>query len=282
MLNDKDNFVSVECIICNKISNNIFLDVQVHRNIYTICKCNCGFIYLNPRITENKIQKHYNQGYLPFGQNKYNFIYKIFQLITFKWKKNIIDNLKITDKKILDVGSGNGSFIHYLVKNKYNADSYDEYYDYNKKNYKEYLKDKSTNYNVISFFHSLEHMYNINSILTLSKQALDENGYFIFALPNHNAIDRKIFNKNWIAYDIPRHLYHFNTNTLKKYLINNNIIIVKSYSMIQDTFFNVFLSLKKINIFLIIFYPIVLIYCLLLIMINKDHSSSLLFICKIK
>ena len=89
-------------------------------------------------------------------------------------------------------------------------------------NYKEYLKDKSTNYNVISFFHSLEHMYNINSILTLSKQALDENGYFIFALPNHNAIDRKIFNKNWIAYDIPRHLYHFNTNTLKKYLINNN------------------------------------------------------------
>ena len=100
----------------------------------------------------------------------------------------------------------------------------------------------------------------------------------LFACPNIDAIDRKVLKDKWIAYDTPRHLYHFSVKSLNKLLTTYNIDIINIYRMPQDTVFNIVMSLKHRYLYKII----LIIYCLFLSFLFKDKSSSFLYICKLK
>ena len=97
------------------------------------------------------------------------------------------------------------------------------------------------------------------------------------AIPNHNAIEREYFNEHWIAYDAPRHLYHFNYSTVKLFLEKNNIKVVKVYRMYLDTIYNILYSKSSYNFFYKIF---IIIKSIFKIFINKEVSSSMLIVCK--
>ena len=47
-------------------------------------------------------------------------------------------------------------------------------------------------------------------------QYLDINGILIIAVPNFNAPEKFYFEDDWAAYDLPRHLYHFDSESLEK------------------------------------------------------------------
>ena len=64
---------NTNCIICNKINNELFSTFIIDKNKYTLVRCiDCNFVYLNPRIEEKNISQFYNDNYQPF-QKKYNF-----------------------------------------------------------------------------------------------------------------------------------------------------------------------------------------------------------------
>ena len=69
--------------------------------------------------------------------------------------------------------------------------------------------------NIISMWHSLEHIHDIEGIFNLIDAKLTADGTLIIAVPNINAYERKFFKSSWIAYDSPRHLYHFNPDSIK-------------------------------------------------------------------
>ena len=100
---------------------------------------------------------------------------------------------------------------------------------------------------------------------------MKDNGLLYIAIPNHDAYERAYFNDSWIAYDIPRHLYHFNQKTATKLLNLHGFSVMKTYSMIQDTFFNILLS-KNLNVFKKMY---VLLKSIIVISFNKKKSSSL-------
>ena len=49
-----------------------------------------------------------------------------------------------------------------------------------------------------------------------------DDGYFVLAVPNHCAVERKFYKEEWAPYDAPRHLYHFDSVSLQKILELNN------------------------------------------------------------
>ena len=54
---------SVSCIICGSDNNSIYKKIKDKLNplfVFNIVKCNCGFIYLNPRPDSNEISKYYD------------------------------------------------------------------------------------------------------------------------------------------------------------------------------------------------------------------------------
>ena len=269
---------SIHCIICN--SNNTsdykkFKDVHDDNGSFTLVKCECGLIFLNPRPNQKEISKYYNESYLPYNKKKTLFIkfYNFIQKITFFWKWRILKKNSCTFTNVLDIGGGAGSFCDYLENKNIQSVNYDPYF--NKTDNNDVSLDK---YDVITLWHSLEHIHDIKEVFFYIDSKLKNNGFLYIAIPNHSAYERSYFGNSWIAYDIPRHLYHFNQETATKLLGLYGFSVVKTYSMIQDTFFNILLS-KNLNIFKKIY---ILLKSLIVISFNRKKSSSLLYVCKRK
>ena len=58
---------SINCIICNSDKNILYKSFIVKQNDtdkkFTLVKCVCNFIYLNPRPDEIEISKYYDNNY---------------------------------------------------------------------------------------------------------------------------------------------------------------------------------------------------------------------------
>ena len=80
------------------------------------------------------------------------------------------------------------------------------------------LKLVKKKYNTITLWHVLEHIYDLNNFFEELNHLLTNNGKIFLAVPNFNSFEKKYFNEDWAAYDLPRHLYHFNHKTLDRLL----------------------------------------------------------------
>lgn len=274
--------VDCSCIICDSIEHTFYKEFLDKRNKkkYTLVKCKCDFIYLNPRLPESEIVDYYNvPNYLPHSNTKNfsNKLYKVCQQLTFKWKYRLIRSYKRKINKLLDIGGGQGEFVYFMNKKCISAYNYEPYSNLNSKYI---IKDLNNNlrFDIITLWHSLEHVYDIKSLFDIINNILDDKGYLVIAIPNHNAYERKkYFKKEWVAYDLPRHLYHFNDNTFNKLVKKYGYKIIESHTMFQDTLFNIILSFKGYNLIKLIY---IIFTSFVAIMFNKKVSSSMVYICK--
>lgn len=111
------------------------------------------------------------------------------------------------------------------------------------------FKDKQ--FNVITLWHVLEHVHDLESTLHHFNRILIEKGNLIIAVPNRESWDAKYYSEFWAAYDVPRHLYHFSIKNIEQLALKNNFKIKRIKPMLFDPFYIDMLSEKyksqKIN-----------------------------------
>ena len=136
-------------------------------------------------------------------------------------------------------------------------------------------------FDIITLWHSLEHIHNIQDLFMHINRLLSSDGQLIIAVPNIQASDRKIFGNKWVAFDAPRHLYHFHSDSLKRLCEKYNFQILRKYSLFQDTPYNILLSISKKSILQVLRAILALLFSFIhIITRGPDYSSSFLFICK--
>tara|TARA_B100001029_G_C15026919_1_gene434247 strand:+ start:120 stop:986 length:867 start_codon:yes stop_codon:yes gene_type:complete len=283
---------TIYCTICNDNKFDPFIKINDNLKIYknfSIIKCKCDFVYLNPRPNSEDIKQYYClENYMPHNKkNKTIFfnIYKLVQYFTVRWKSKKI-NYK-NGQRLLDIGGGDGVFAKYISGKGLNVTLQDAYYDKNNinKNYI-YANDldeivSKNKFDFITLWHSLEHIHDLDKLFFNINRLLLNEGELIIAVPNLNAPERKFYNKDWAAYDAPRHLYHFNFTTLEKICNKYKFKVIRKYCLYQDTPYNILLSISRknfINIFKAFF---IFVYSMLItLLFGPNYSSSILIICK--
>ena len=111
---------SINCIICGSSSYTqleiVHDRLEKNSSKFTIVKCDCEFVYLNPRPSRNKIKKYYNyKNYIPHNTKiKIKNLYTFFQKLIFLWKKYII-NKYIKRGRLLDIGCGVSTFGEFMI-----------------------------------------------------------------------------------------------------------------------------------------------------------------------
>ena len=278
----------VNCIVCNSKDNfhliESVLDRFSNKKHYNILRCDCGMVMLNPRPDKREILNHYAyENYHPHnkGNGIIDILYRIAQILNNKSKLKIIKKY-FKKGKTLDFGGGDGQFSHFMIKNNWEAIYYEPHLEVKKGNHIDdidCLKDKS--FDVVTMFHSIEHIHDVNKSVDEVYNLLNKNGVLILSFPNYNAYERKFFNKGWIAYDAPRHLYHFTVNSMTQFLEDRKFKIITTKPIYLDAIYNIIMSSN--NFYEKVFkMPFQIFFTLLNIFIDKNKSSSLLLVCQKK
>ena len=97
---------------------------------------------------------------------------------------------------------------------------------------------------VITMWHVLEHVPELNQRLEEIRKILKQNAYLIIAVPNCNSFDASYYKEYWAGYDVPRHLWHFTPETITNLLSHYSFLHVETKPMYFDAYYVAMLSEK--------------------------------------
>ena len=69
-------------------------------------------------------------------------------------------------------------------------------------------------FDAVLFNHSLEHVYDPISTMQEVRRILKPGGLVYIIIPNAGSFEARVFGKWWVGWDVPRHLFHFNKQTV--------------------------------------------------------------------
>jgi 2-polyprenyl-3-methyl-5-hydroxy-6-metoxy-1,4-benzoquinol methylase len=256
-----------KCPICDSTNFSHFLDAKDHtvsNKSFSILQCDdCNFKFTSPRPKEKDCGYYYqSEDYISHSNAKKGFINQLYQLarnITLKQKYGLIKK-QISGKRLLDYGCGTGEFLNYCQKkglsvsgvepSKNASEQAKKNYNLTVNNLPYFYENDTDKYDCITLWHVLEHVYDLNKALASFKERLNENGTLIIALPNPDSFDATFYKKYWAAYDVPRHIWHFNQKTITKLTEKQGFKLKTIRPMLFDSFYISLLSEKyKKNVF---------------------------------
>ncbi|WP_321826066.1 class I SAM-dependent methyltransferase [Maribacter dokdonensis] len=205
-------------------------------------------------IPENISNYYDSDNYISHTDEAKTLLEKVYQTvkkIALKRKLALINKYANTSKTILDIGCGTGEFLITAKKNKWNTvgvEINDEARNKSsKKNittYKLIEEVKSSQFNIITLWHVLEHLKDLNGTITKISSLLDTDGTLIIAVPNYKSYDANYYKEYWAAYDTPRHLWHFSQKSISTIFENHNLKVVRTLPMYFDSYYVSLLSEK--------------------------------------
>jgi 2-polyprenyl-3-methyl-5-hydroxy-6-metoxy-1,4-benzoquinol methylase len=245
------------CPICNPSSFTPFLSAKDHTTTgeqFEIVKCvQCGFTLTNPRPSINSIGKYYqSEKYISHtGGHKSLFdkVYVFARTITLGWKFKLITKYKSTGS-VLDYGCGTGEFLHYLKSHGWAINGVEPSEGARSKAidllqnpiHTSIEKIEGSQFDVITLWHVLEHVHDLNEKLSSIKSLLKQDGIIFIAVPNHESPDAQKYGAYWAGYDVPRHLWHFSKDSMKKLFDKTGFELVSIHPMKLDAYYVSLLS----------------------------------------
>lgn len=76
------------------------------------------------------------------------------------------------------------------------------------------LRMSSASFDLITLWHVLEHLEDPKRVLEESRRLLKADGKIIVAVPNIESWQARLFGRDWLHLDVPRHRWHFSARTL--------------------------------------------------------------------
>ncbi|NIM90466.1 MAG: methyltransferase domain-containing protein [Candidatus Aminicenantes bacterium] len=229
----------VNCSLCGLNRTQI---IQEAEEPFKVVKCrNCGLVYTNPQPERGLIEEHYQEEYYR------EWMEKQMEKRIPMWKKRLKEITQYKNKgHLLDVGCGIGTFLK-LAKEEGFGISGTEISEYASRYVKENLRIDvlrgdieeldfpPESFDVLTMWHTLEHLPNPKAALKEINRILKREGLLVIATPNlNNFITRVLYflakgKKLKLFSDRAKelHLYHFSIHTLASMLKETGFRIIK-------------------------------------------------------
>lgn len=247
------------CPVCGHSDHGLFMEVKDHmitKEVFNIVSCNkCGFHFTNPIPTKSEIGTYYkSEEYVSHSSNNKGFVnvlYNKVRKITLKQKVRWVKR-ETSSNQLLDIGCGTGHFLSEAHENGFNGTGLEP--DSDARSFAKCengvqafplddlysLKDNSVD--AITMWHVLEHVYDLKKDVLEYRRILKRDGVLFVAVPNMGSYDAKHYKEYWAAYDVPRHLYHFQKGDIDKFFCCNGFVLQKVIPMKFDSFYVSMLS----------------------------------------
>ncbi|MEQ1584233.1 MAG: class I SAM-dependent methyltransferase [Cyclobacteriaceae bacterium] len=228
-------------------------DYTVTQGDFSLQQCEqCHFVATSPRPDQNSIALYYQSdkyiSHTSSGKNVIDRIYLLARNYTLRSKYKLIKKYKALGS-VLDYGCGTGAFLHYIQKRNWQIAGVEPSEAAAKKAHEltrteiyHDLKQINDKFDVITLWHVLEHVHDLNEKLIEIKDHLEKDGILLVAVPNYKSQDAQKYGAFWAGFDVPRHLWHFSNSTMKTLLEKNGFRLINTMPMKLDSYYVSLLS----------------------------------------
>lgn len=208
-----------------------------------------------PMPSQTAIWSYYpEQNYLSHKDKANTFFESVYLTIkksSLKRKFSIASFLHPEPSKLLDFGAGNGDFARFASDKGWKSYVYEP-----SREAQQTINSKSLCvisdlalvddcfFDVITLWHSLEHVYDLESCILDLKRMLKPDGTIIVAVPNFKSFDAGYYGKFWAAFDVPRHIWHFSSKAIDHIFEAFGMKIIGIKPLYFDSFYVSMLSEK--------------------------------------
>ncbi len=211
-------------------------------------------MWMTSPVPEN-LEKYYrSEDYLSHSDRSRTLFEKLYQNIKFiriKRKLRLLKKMAGETGKLLDVGTGTGTFIKAAREEGWTAFGVEPNPVARKialekglEVTKELNEVSANGYDVITLWHVLEHLPNLEESVSRINSLLKPSGILVLALPNFKSWDAKHYGPYWAGYDVPRHLWHFSKPAVIALFGQNGFKMEEIRPMRMDAFYISLLSEK--------------------------------------
>ncbi|MCV9929674.1 class I SAM-dependent methyltransferase [Flavobacterium sp. LS1R49] len=209
----------------------------------------------SPQPNENNLGKYYeSEDYISHTDNKRSLFEKAYHIvknIALKNKLDLINSQNPQKGRILDIGAGTGDFLLTAKENGWETVGV-EPSDRAKSiaikkgiSFVEKISNLENNsFDVITMWHVLEHVPNLEFQIQELKRLLKPTGTLIVAVPNFKSFDANHYKEFWAAYDVPIHFWHFSKKAIQSLFGKVDMRLEKILPMKFDSFYVSLLSEK--------------------------------------
>ena len=261
---------NIHCPACQKNSFSPVFPVKdfiVSNDVFEIIECgNCQIRLTYPFPQKSTLDNYYeSENYMPHSETSAGitgFLYRLVQKFMVTRKQKLVEKVSNSSSgKLLDVGCGTGEFLNEMRRGGWEIDGIDQSEHARRIAQKRHgiTSQPPTQlhlyqegeFDVITFWHVLEHLTSLTETLQLVYRALKTGGTLLIAAPNYKSFDGDYYQMFWAAYDVPRHLYHFSYDSVAALLEQAGLSISHIRRLPFDSFYISMLSetYKQGNIF---------------------------------
>lgn len=219
-----------KCPLCkSEKASRIFEAADRNQNLggsFILAKCgDCGLYRIDPLPDLETLSMHYPAGYYPADPD---IVLK--DPLNRRWQEGkvaLVGKYISEPGKLLDVGTGTRGLLTFFREagwQVWGTEFSEEAADFVRKSWGldikvgdiDELGFENETFDVVTFWHVLEHLRNPVAAVAESFRILKKGGILVLALPNISSMQARIFGANWYHLDLPRHLYHFSPATARK------------------------------------------------------------------
>ena len=252
------------CLLCDNkaFTKSVELsDYFLTGEDFALYQCDaCGLIHTRPFPAPSDLHRYYaSEKYISHSGEKKSLLGKVYLSVR-KYthsKKFKLINRFTKGNSILDIGCATGEFLKYCEDKGMTVSGIEpnpKARNFAVSQYRLAVSDepeigrmKTGSFDVITMWHVLEHVPDLNHRMKELNRLLKDNGTAFIALPNHLSFDARHYGKHWAAWDVPRHLFHFNRKSFTRLAEKHGFEIAGVLPMKFDAYYVSLLSEKYRN-----------------------------------
>ncbi|GAB4395352.1 MAG: class I SAM-dependent methyltransferase [Microscillaceae bacterium] len=238
-------------------------DYAISQETFSLVQCKeCGFCFTNPRPAPAEIGFYYaSEEYISHSNRRRGLFSQLYQWVR---QKALVEKKALIHQqtgfqpeqamRLLDYGCGTGEFLYTMHRAGWRAYGVEPAQIARQQAiqltglpiypnlWQAPFEEKK--YDVITLWHVLEHVHALLQTMAQLRKLLRPGGAMLLALPNRAAEEAAVFGKYWAAYDVPRHLYHFDSWDVQKLALRFDLRLVQTFPMYYDAYYVSLLSEK--------------------------------------
>lgn len=212
-------------------------------------------LFTYPTPDETLLPKYYeSENYISHTDAKRTVFEKIYHLIkgvALQNKLKLINSLSKNKGLLLDIGAGTGDFLSVAKSNGWDSVGIEPNFKAKNNAIQKGIKFcsstadiESHSVDVITMWHVLEHVPNLDYQISELKRMIKPDGVIVIAVPNYKSFDANHYGAFWAAFDVPRHLWHFSQKSIPILFQKQKMKLIATLPMKFDSFYVSLLSEK--------------------------------------